>query len=92
MTPSERWPLESVKVIESFCLFVMMCERQPDTRSSSNCSIASTPPESAMHEKWLMQLQVIHTRHNLPPSEIDLGLFWADSTDSEGKHLFHRIG
>ena len=27
-----------------------------------------------------------------PPSEIDLGLFWADFTDLEGKHLFHRIG
>ena len=34
----------------------------------------------------------IHTRHILPPSEIDLGLFWADFTDLEGKHLFHRIG
>ena len=33
-----------------------------------------------------------HTRHILPPSEIDLGLFWADFTDLEGKHLFHRIG
>ena len=29
-----------------------------------------------------------HTRHILPPSEIDLGLFWADFTDLEGKHLF----
>ena len=28
----------------------------------------------------------------LPPSEIGLGLFWADFTDLEGKHLFHRIG
>ena len=33
-----------------------------------------------------------HTRHILPPSEIDLRLFWADFTDLEGKHLFHRIG
>ena len=33
-----------------------------------------------------------HTRHILPPSEIDLGLFEADFTDLEGKHLFHRIG
>ena len=33
-----------------------------------------------------------HTRRILPPSEIDLGLFWADFTDLEGKHLFHRIG
>ena len=33
-----------------------------------------------------------HTCHILPPSEIDLGLFWADFTDLEGKHLFHRIG
>ena len=32
------------------------------------------------------------TRHILPPSEIDLGLFWADFTDLEGKHIFHRIG
>ena len=34
----------------------------------------------------------VYTCHNLPPSEIDLGLFWADSTGLEGKHLFHRIG
>ena len=34
----------------------------------------------------------IHTCHILPPSEIDLGLFRADFTDFEGKHLFHRIG
>ena len=33
-----------------------------------------------------------HTRHMLPPSEIDLGLCWADFTDLEGKHLLHRIG
>ena len=33
-----------------------------------------------------------HTRHTLPPSEIDLGLFRADFTDLEGKPLFHRIG
>ena len=33
-----------------------------------------------------------HTRHILPASEIDLGLFWADFTGSEGKYLFHRIG
>ena len=26
------------------------------------------------------------------PSEIDLGLFWADVTNLEGTHLFHRIG
>ena len=32
------------------------------------------------------------TRHILPPSEIDLGLFWANFTNFEGKHLFHRIG
>ena len=31
----------------------------------------------------------VHTCHILPPSEIDLGLFWADFTDLEGKHLFH---
>ena len=35
---------------------------------------------------------VTHTCHNRPPSEIDLRLFWADFTDLEGKHLFHRIG
>ena len=33
-----------------------------------------------------------HTCHILPPSEIDLGLFWADFAGSGGKHLFHRIG
>ena len=33
-----------------------------------------------------------HTLHILPPSEIDLGLFWAVFAGSEGKHLFHRIG
>ena len=36
--------------------------------------------------------RILHTRHILPPSEIDLGLFWADFTDLEGKYLFHRIG
>ena len=35
---------------------------------------------------------VFHTRHILPPSEIDGGLFLADFAGSEGKHLFHRIG
>ena len=34
----------------------------------------------------------IRTRHILPPSEIDLGLFWAAFTGWEGKKLFHRIG
>ena len=37
-------------------------------------------------------LTLIHTRHILPPSEIDLGLFWAGFAGSEGKKLFHRIG
>ena len=46
------------------------------------------PSESAHCAKGLQG----HTRHILPPSEIDLGLFWADFTDLEGKHLFHRIG
>ena len=34
----------------------------------------------------------MHTCHNLPPSEIDGGLFLAVFTGSEGEHLFHRIG
>ena len=38
------------------------------------------------------QAMIVHTCHIIPPSEIDLGLFWADFTDLEGKHLFHRIG
>ena len=33
-----------------------------------------------------------HTCHNLPPSEIDGGLFLAIFTGSEGGYLFHRIG
>ena len=33
-----------------------------------------------------------HTCHNLPPSEIDGGLFLADFAGSEGIYLFHRIG
>ena len=33
-----------------------------------------------------------HTCHNLPPSEIDGGLFLALFAGSEGKYLFHRIG
>ena len=41
---------------------------------------------------WRSLQAHLHTRHILPPSEIDLGLCWADFTDSEGKHLFHRIG
>ena len=40
----------------------------------------------------LILLLKLHTCHILPPSEIDLGLFWADLTGSEGQHLFHRIG
>ena len=36
--------------------------------------------------------KVFHTRHILPPSEIDVGLFWAVFTGTEGKHLFHRVG
>ena len=30
----------------------------------------------------------MYTCHILPPSEIDLGLLWADFTDLERKHLF----
>ena len=37
-------------------------------------------------------IYTIHNCHILPPTEIDSGLCWADFTDSEGKHLFHRIG
>ena len=47
------------------------------------------------NERWRLHVpreRERHTRHILPPSEIDLGLFWADFTDLEGKHLFHRIG
>ena len=33
-----------------------------------------------------------HTCHNLPPSEIDLGLCLAVFAGSEGRYLFHRIG
>ena len=33
-----------------------------------------------------------HTCHNLPPSEINGGLFFAVFTGSEGRYLFHRIG
>ena len=36
--------------------------------------------------------EIDRTRHILPLSEIDWGLFWADFTDLEGKHLFHRTG
>ena len=32
-----------------------------------------------------------HTRHILPPSEIDGGLFLAVFTGSDGRYLFHRI-
>ena len=35
---------------------------------------------------------LLHTCRILPPSEIDLGLFWVVFAGSEGKHLFHRIG
>ena len=35
---------------------------------------------------------IAHTRHILPPSEIELGLFWADFAGSGKKHLLHRIG
>ena len=34
----------------------------------------------------------VHTCHNLPPSEIDLGLYLAVFAGSGGKYLFHRIG
>ena len=33
-----------------------------------------------------------HTRHILPPSEIDLGLCLAVFAGAGGKYLFHRIG
>ena len=36
---------------------------------------------------WIYILAILYS-----PSEIDLGLFCAVFTDSEGKHLFHRIG
>ena len=34
----------------------------------------------------------VRTCHNLPPSEIDGGLFLAVFTGAEGRYLFHRIG
>ena len=36
--------------------------------------------------------RIIYTCHNLPPSEIDLGLCWAVFAGSGGKYSFHRIG
>ena len=44
--------------------------------------------------EWARALALANppTRHILPPSEIDLGLFWAVFTGLEGKKLFHRIG
>ena len=50
------------------------------------------PSRSTCHVGARHDVYVLHTRHTLPPFEIDLGLFWADFTDLEGKHLFHRIG
>ena len=52
----------------------------------------SARPPSECLDKYVNCVLLLHTRHILPPSEIDLGLFWADFTDLEGKHLFHRIG
>ena len=33
----------------------------------------------------LVVIEIYHTCHILPTSEIDLGLFWADLTDLEGE-------
>ena len=41
---------------------------------------------------YIMLHYCIHTRHILPPSEIDLGLCLAAFTSSEGQYIFHRIG
>ena len=43
-------------------------------------------------EHYFLGGPLMPTCHILPPSEKDLGLFWADSTDLEGKYFFHRIG
>jgi len=51
------------------------------------------PPAVAFLPPVLLHgLNQFHTWHILPPSEIDLELFWAVFAGSEGKYLFHRIG
>ena len=39
-----------------------------------------------------VRVQLLHARHILPPSEIDLGLCLAVFAGSGGKYIFHRIG
>ena len=39
-----------------------------------------------------IHIHIYHTCHNLPPSEINLGLCLAVFASSEGRYLFHRIG
>ena len=53
------------------------------------------PPDKSciwVVQRWNKTTRYVHTCHILPPSEIDLGLCWADFTDLEGNYLFHRIG
>ena len=59
---------------------------------SSSTPIGEVRPAAHGRDDFAAGDLIIHTCHILPPSEIDLGLFWADFTDSEGRHLFHRIG
>ena len=38
-----------------------------------------------------LYFMVLHTCHTLPPSEIDLGLFWADFKGSGGNIYFTEL-
>ena len=46
----------------------------------TSCVACATPLGDAL----ALACRPTHTRHILPPSEIDLGLFGADFADSEG--------
>ena len=62
-----------------------------DTKHTIILSWAAGPPGGRPGTAWA-EAAADHTCHILPPSEIDLGLFFVVFTVSEGKCLFHRIG
>ena len=69
-------------------------ERDSDTVNpqTKNRKLRISESESLGTPLWTWEFHPLPTRHILPPSEIDLGLFWAVFTGLEGKKLFHRIG
>ena len=84
----ERYVIEQYEqyVIEQYVIEQHVIEQYERGEKAIVLPGGPRPPK-ATYCRW-----IIHTYHNLPPSEIDGGLFLADFAGSGGIYLFHRIG